>query len=258
MEQSDYLPLSMLNQLEYCERRFYLMHVQGEMEINAVVLDGTQQHERAHSPGASTEGQTTMHRRVYVWSDRLRIAGYADVVEEKPNLKPPQEGNSQTPALSRDPGACGSEPRDPGRAGASVSNVKEGEAATAELAPVEYKRGKMGRWLNDHVQLCAQAMCLEERIGQAIQQGYIFYFGSRRREPVEFTPELHARTEAAVMRAFDIVASGAMPAPTDKRSKCHDCSLEPVCLPQEVDVLTGKRPVRSRRPGRSGSVEADE
>jgi CRISPR-associated exonuclease Cas4 len=151
---------------------------------------------------------------VYVWSDRLRIAGYADVVEEL--------------------------------------------AAHSALRPVEYKRGKMGRWLNDHVQLCAQAMCLEERIGQAIQQGYIFYFGSRRREPVEFTPELHARTEAAVMRAFDIVASGAMPAPTDKRSKCHDCSLEPVCLPQEVDVLTGKRPVRSRRPGRSGSVEADE
>jgi CRISPR-associated exonuclease Cas4 len=226
MEQSDYLPLSMLNQLEYCERRFYLMHVQGEMEINAAVLDGTQRHERAHSPGASTEGETTTHRRVYVWSDRLRIAGYADVVEER-------QGDKVTRASG------------------------QGDTGT-EFVPVEYKRGKMGRWLNDHVQLCAQATCLEERIGQAIQQGYIFYFGSRRREPVEFTPELHARTEAAVMRAFDIVASGAMPAPTDKRSKCHDCSLEPVCLPQEVDVLTGKRPVRSRRPGRSGSVEADE
>jgi CRISPR-associated exonuclease Cas4 len=213
----DYLPLSMLNQLEYCERRFYLMHVQGEMEVNAAVLDGTQQHERAHSPGASTEGETTTHRRVYVWSDRLRIAGYADVVEERSN--------------------------------------------TQSLIPVEYKRGKMGRWLNDHVQLCAQAMCLEERTGAPIQQGYIFYFGSRRREPVEFTPQLRARTEAAVQRAFAIVtsaraASNGMPLPTDKRQKCRDCSLEPVCLPQETDVLTGKRPVRSRRPDRSG--EADE
>ena len=230
MEQSDYLPLSMLNQLEYCERRFYLMHVQGEMEINAAVLDGTQQHERAHSPGASTKGDAssglTTHRRVYVWSDRLRIAGYADVVEE--------------------------------RQGDKVTRASGQSDTGTELVPVEYKRGKMGRWLNDHVQLCAQAMCLEERIGQAIQQGYIFYFGSRRREPVEFTPELRARMEAAVQRAFAIVTSGVMPAPTDKRSKCHDCSLEPVCLPQEVDVLTGKRPVRSRRPGRSGSVEADE
>ena len=215
MEQSDYLPLSMLNQLEYCERRFYLMHVQGEMEVNAAVLDGTQRHERAHSPGASTEGAssgltTTTHRRVYVWSDRLRIAGYADVVEEISTR------SAQSPR--------------------EASNLR----------PVEYKRGKMGKWLNDHVQLCAQAMCLEERMGQAIQQGYIFYFGSRRREPVEFTPELRARMEAAVQRAFAIVTSGVMPAPTDKRSKCHDCSLEPVCLPQEVDVLTGRARPRKR------------
>ncbi len=200
----DDLPLSMLNQLEYCERRFYLMHVQGEMEINAVVLDGTQQHERAHTPAASTEGETTTHRRVYVWSDRLRIAGYADVVEEQSN--------------------------------------------TQSLIPIEYKRGKMGRWLNDHVQLCAQAMCLEERTGTTIPQGYIFYFGSRHREPVEFIPLLRARTETAVQRAFAIVASGVMPLPTDKRQKCHDCSLEPVCLPQETDVLTGR--ARPRKPAK--------
>ena len=220
MEQTDYLPLSMLNQLEYCERRFYLMHVQGEMEINAAVLEGTQQHARAHSPGASTEGEsssgltTTTHRRVYVWSDRLCIAGYADVVEEQSN--------------------------------------------TQFLIPVEYKRGKMGRWLNDHVQLCAQALCLEERTGTTIQQGYIFYFGSRHREPVEFTPELRARTEATVQRAFAIVTSGVMPVPTDKRQKCHDCSLEPVCLPQEVQVLTGRKPVETRRQRVSKKVEADE
>ena len=211
MEQSDYLPLSMLNQLEYCERRFYLMHVQGEMEVNAVVLEGTQQHERTHSPGATTEGDTTTHRRVYVWSDRLRIAGYADVVEE--------------------------------------------QAAHSALCPVEYKRGKMGRWLNDHVQLCAQALCLEERTGATIQQGYIFYFGSRHREPVELTLELRARTEAAVQHAFAIVTSGVMPAPTDKRQKCHDCSLEPVCLPQETDVLTGRAARKSRR-SKSAADEA--
>jgi len=207
MEQTDYLPLSMLNQLEYCERRFYLMHVQGEMEINAAVLDGTQQHERAHTSGSSTEGETTTHRRVYVWSDRLRIAGYADVVEE-----------------------TGSPP-----------------SPTSSLQPVEYKRGKIGKWLNDHVQLCAQAMCLEERTGAMIQHGYIFYFGSRRREPVELTPALRARTEAAVQRALAVVSLGVIPAPTDKRQKCHDCSLEPVCLPQETDVLTGRAAPRSRK-----------
>lgn len=223
VETIDYLPISMLNQVGYCERRFYLMHVLGEMQVNAFVLDGTQQHERTHSPGASTEreasGLTTTHRRVYVWSDRLRIAGYADVVEES-------GVNDQ------------------------FSNDKADDKGT-ELAPVEYKHGKMGRWLNDHVQLCAQALCLEERTGTAIRRGHIFYFGSRRREPVEFTPELRAQTEAAVRRAFDIVTSGGMPAPTEKRAKCRDCSLEPVCLPEEVEVLTGVRLARSRRPDRS-------
>ena len=191
----DYLPISMLNQLEYCERRFWLMYVQGEMEINAPVLEGIQRHERAHTEGVERDGATTIRRRVYLWSDELRVAGFADLVEE--------------------------------RAG--------------ELVPVEYKRGKMGRWLNDHVQLCAQAMCLEERTGRRVERGEIFYWRSRRRVAVAFTPELRARTEAAVARAFELVAAGQMPPPLDRRAKCRDCSLEGICLPREV-LLLSKEP----------------
>ena len=72
-ETSDYLPISMLNQLEYCERRFYLMQVLGEMDINAHVLEGTLRHEQAHTAGAEREGEKVIHRRVYVWSDELRL-----------------------------------------------------------------------------------------------------------------------------------------------------------------------------------------
>lgn len=226
MEQADYLPLAMLNQLEYCERRFYLMHVMGEMEINAPVLEGTQLHERAHSSGAATQGGAVVHRKVYVWSDRLRIAGYADMVEE--SRQADKEADRQ---------------------------------GTVELWPVEYKRGKMGKWLNDHVQLCAQAICLEESIERAarsslavgrsfrIEKGYLFYFGSRRREEVVFTPELRARTEAAVRRAFELIAAGGLPLPTDKRARCKDCSLQPVCLPFESDVWTGRLVPRQRGGG---------
>jgi CRISPR-associated exonuclease Cas4 len=192
MERPDYLPISMLNQLEYCERRFWLMYVHGEMEINAPVLEGIQQHERAHTGGVERDGEITVRRRVYLWSDRLRVAGFADLVEER-------EG---------------------------------------ELAPVEYKRGRMGRWLNDHVQLCAQAICLEERTGQPVQQGQIFYWRSRRRVTVEFTPELRARTEAAVARAFELLEAGHLPPPLDRRARCHDCSLEEICLPREVLLLS--------------------
>lgn len=194
MERPDYLPISMLNQLEYCERRFWLMYVHGEMEINAPVLEGIQQHERAHTGGVERDGEMTIHRRLYVWSDRLRVVGFTDLVEER-------EG---------------------------------------ELVPVEYKRGRMGRWLNDHIQLCAQAVCLEERTGRPVREGAIFYWRSRRRVAVEFTPDLRTRTEAAVARAFELLEAGQMPPPLDRRAKCHDCSLEGICLPREVLILSKK------------------
>lgn len=193
MDQPDYLPISMLNQLEYCPRRFWLMFVQGEMEVNVPVLDGTLRHERAHEGGREREGDTVRQRRVYVYSDALRLTGFIDVVEES-------EG---------------------------------------EVYPVEYKRGRMGRWLNDHIQLCAQALCLEERTGKTIEHGYLFYFRSRRRERVDFTPELRTRTRASIQRAFELLERGQMPLPTEKRAKCRDCSLEPVCLPREVRMLVG-------------------
>ncbi len=195
----DYLPLSMLNQLEYCERRFYLMHVLGEMEVNAHVLEGTLRHEQAHTAGVGREGETLVHRRVYVWSDALMIAGYADLVEETPQAD-----------------------------------------GTITLVPIEYKKGRMGRWLNDHIQLCAQALCLEERSRIQVERGYLFYFGSRHREEVCFTPELRARTVESVHRAHALARAASLPPPLENYNKCRDCSLEPVCLPREVKILQGK------------------
>jgi CRISPR-associated exonuclease Cas4 len=157
------------------------------------MLDGIYRHERAHQTGQEQRGETTTYRQIYVWSDRLRLAGLADVIED-----------------------------DQGR-----------------LQPVEYKRGKMGKWLNDHIQLCAQALCLEERTGQTIPEGQIFYWGNRRREQVDLTPALRRQTEAAVRRAFALLEAGLLPPPTQKRTKCRDCSLEPICLPQEVSRLVG-------------------
>ncbi|MGQ9683436.1 MAG: CRISPR-associated protein Cas4 [Anaerolineae bacterium] len=191
LEPPDYLPISMLNQLEYCERRFWLTYVQAETDLNAPMLEGLQQHERVHAGGTEREGDKMTLRRVYVWSDRLRVAGFADVVEI------------------------------------------EGE----RLLPVEYKHGRLGRWLNDHVQLCAQALCLEERTGRCVERGAIFYWDSRRRLEVTFGPELRARTEAAVARAYALLAEGRLPPPLEQRARCRDCSLEGICLPREVTQL---------------------
>jgi len=190
----DYLPISMLNQLEYCPRRFWLMYVHGEMTINAPVLEGIQQHERAHSDGLERDGEITIHRRVRLWSDELQITGFADLVEEQGD----------------------------------------------ELRPVEYKHGRKGRWINDHIQLCAQAICLEERTGRTVRQGQIFYWRSRRRVTVEFTAKLREQTKAAIARAFALLEKGQMPPPIENRAKCRDCSLEEICLPREVLLLSKK------------------
>jgi CRISPR-associated exonuclease Cas4 len=197
-DQPDYLPLSYLNQLEYCERRFWLMFVEGEIAINAPMLEGILRHQHAHDSGVERQGDTTTYRQVYVWSDRLRVAGLADFVSLQGTW---------------------------------------GEDQSGRLQPVEHKRGRMGKWLNDHIQLCAQAMCLEERTGQSVERGHIFYWGNRRREEVVFTPELRARTQASIQRAFDLLEIGERPPPIQKAAKCRDCSLEPICLPQEVRAL---------------------
>ncbi len=187
----DDLPISMLNQLEYCPRRFWLMYVQGEMEINAAVLEGTYQHERVHTSGSEQQGEKTVQRRVYVYSERLHLSGFIDVLEE----------------------------------------------VAGELVPVEHKHGRMGRWLNDHVQLCAQALCLEERTGRPVRRGFVFYSGSRRRQEVTLSAELRAHTEEAVARAQELLAAGQIPPPAQPRAKCRDCSLESICLPREVQAL---------------------
>ncbi|MDX2137012.1 MAG: CRISPR-associated protein Cas4 [Chloroflexota bacterium] len=191
MELPEYLPLSYLNQLLFCARRFWLMYVQGEMEINAAVLEGQLRHGRAHRPGEQRDEHGRILRSVHVWSDALRVAGVADYVEE----------------------------------------------TDGQWTPVEHKRGRMGRWLNDHVQLCAQAMCLEERTGVPIAEGEIFYWANRRRERIVFDEALRAKTTATAAQAFALLAAGTMPLPVDNPAKCRDCSLEPICLPQETRMM---------------------
>lgn len=109
------------------------------------------------------------------------------------------------------------------------------------VIPVEYKHGHQGNWLNEHIQLCAQALCLEERLlGKLpIAYGYIYYVASRRRVKVPFTPQLRARTKAAIAQAFQVAARQTPPPPLSGNlaARCPPCSLLPLCLPEEVRQL---------------------
>ncbi len=191
--QPDYIPLAMINALAYCPRRFGYEFIQQEMLLNEHVVEGQLRHQGVDLSGTTWRSDAVQERRVYVWSERLRLAGFCDLLEERGEM----------------------------------------------IYPVEYKKGRPGRWRSDHAQLCAQALCLEERLDRHIERGYIFYFAVRRREEVVFTAELRTDVEALAAAAQRLVARGDLPPPVDNPAKCRDCSLQPLCLPDELRRLAG-------------------
>jgi CRISPR-associated exonuclease Cas4 len=194
------LPISSLNALEYCPRKFYYQFVQGETLINEFVLEGTLAHQRVHQSGTHTTAEGEMKTtQLYLYSEALHLSGFTDVVEERAGV----------------------------------------------LIPVEYKRGQQGEWLNDHVQLCAQALCLEERQPgkPPLAYGYIYYVGSRRRVQVPFTQQLRTRTRAAITRGLQVATRETPPPPLTGplTARCPNCSLLPLCLPDEVRLLQSNK-----------------
>jgi len=218
------LPISSLNAMEYCPRRFYYQFVQGEMLVNEFVLEGTLEHQRVHQAGSHRTGVEEIETtRLYLYSEALRVSGFADVIQERGGV----------------------------------------------FVPVEYKHGHLGEWINDHVQLCAQAMCLEERMADQLETGqpragrpqgsplhdkrapdkghipygYIFYVGSRRRVKVHFTEQLRARTRETIAQALKVATLNAPPPPLSGKmvERCPVCSLLPLCMPDEVRMLQSKK-----------------
>jgi CRISPR-associated exonuclease Cas4 len=103
--------------------------------------------------------------------------------------------------------------------------------------PVEYKRGRRRRWDNDDVQLCAQALCIEEMLTTPVPAGAVFHVRSRRRREVIFDATLRRTTEEAVVRLHALLASGHTPPPV-LHAKCKSCSLHAVCLPELISART--------------------
>lgn len=102
------------------------------------------------------------------------------------------------------------------------------------LYPVEYKSGPRKQYENDDLQLCAQAMCLEEMTGQAVPRGAIFHHKSRRRREVIFTSALRRQVEEAVTAIRSLLAEKKLPPPVNDR-RCEKCSLKEACMPQVTE-----------------------
>jgi len=100
-------------------------------------------------------------------------------------------------------------------------------------SPIEYKRGRRRKWDNDEVQLCAQALCLEEMLNVAVPAGAIFHVKSKRRREILFDGKLRRQTEEAVARLHALLESGVTPPPVP-HPKCKGCSLNAHCMPELV------------------------
>jgi CRISPR-associated exonuclease Cas4 len=110
------------------------------------------------------------------------------------------------------------------------------ESESGQLYPVEYKRGHKGEWDNDELQVCAQALCLEEMSGKTINQGYIYYAHSHQRQPVEISNQLREDAIATIQSVATLLQTGQMP-PAIYTQRCKGCSLSSQCLPQVVNKV---------------------
>jgi CRISPR-associated exonuclease Cas4 len=99
--------------------------------------------------------------------------------------------------------------------------------------PVEYKHGKKQKWLNDDLQLAAQALCLEEMLNISIERGAIFHKSSMHRREVEFTTVLRREVEDKTHAIHALLVSDHLPPPINNQ-RCPECSLKNICLPAVV------------------------
>lgn len=112
-----------------------------------------------------------------------------------------------------------------------LADVVEFGPDNGDVYPIEYKRGrsKAANW--DRIQLCAQAMALEEMLGVSITEGALFYGKTRRREVVMFDVVLREETVGASVRLHQLIAAGQTPV-AQYDAKCDACSLIGLCMPE--------------------------
>lgn len=197
------LPISGLQHLLFCERQCALIHVEGQWLENRLTAEGRVSHERVHAGGGRSGPGVRQAFALHLRSLELGLSGVADVVE-----------------FHR------AAPGGPWRA-----------------FPVEHKRGRPKRGSWDTVQLCAQALCLEEMLGQEVPCGALFYGATRRRLDVAFDPALRRATAQAALRFHRLAGSRLTPRAQYDPAKCDSCSLLDICLPRSAG--SGSRSARA-------------
>jgi CRISP-associated protein Cas1 len=200
------VPARMLNEHAYCPRLAYLEWVQGDFADNADTVDGRFHHRRVDVETGALPGP-----------DELEGARFH---ARSVKLSAPRLG--------------------------MIARIDLIEADGEAVTPIDYKRGRApdipeGAWEPERVQLCAQALILEEN-GYRVERGVLYFVGSRLRVEIEIGAELRARTLELLGQLREAASRDVPPPPLVDSPKCPRCSLVGICLPDEVNLLRAPAP----------------
>ena len=197
--EEDFLQLSGLQHFKFCRRRWALIHLEHQWAENYRTIDGALMHQNAHDRDfRESRGGCIVTRGVSIFSAALGVSGQCDVLEY-------HRGSAGIPIRGRD--------------------------GLWQPYPVEYKRGSPRADTGDTLQLCGQAMCLEEMLCCDIPAGALYYGEIRRRVAIEFTPALRDEVRQMLAQMHDLFRRGHTPKVKPTKS-CRACSLNALCLPK--------------------------
>ncbi|HUN83344.1 MAG TPA: CRISPR-associated protein Cas4 [Terracidiphilus sp.] len=209
--EEDLLPLSGLQHLAFCERRWALIHLEQQWEENLFTAEGNLLHEKAHSAEIESRPDALVRRTLPLRSFRLGISGQADIVE----FLPCEKSERGVPMPHR--------------------------KGLWKPYPVEYKRTRDQHGsIAYRIQLCAQALCLEEMLQVPVPSGAVFDGKAKRREAVIFDEPLRQEVEHYAALMHQILHSGMTPRAIFAK-KCEGCSMKLVCLPSVVASASASR-----------------
>lgn len=209
--EEDYRQLSELQHFMFCRRQWALIHIEQQWKENLLTTQGELMHERAHEEGTSElRRDKLIARGMRVRSDGLAVVGICDVVEFTRNEN---------------------------------GIALHGREGRWDPRPVEYKHGRPKVDHSDEMQLCGQAMCLEEMLCCSISSGDLFYGEPHRRTTVIFSPELRREVADALREMNELYQRGYTPK-TKVNKSCSSCSLKDICIPESA-ALSAQKYIKS-------------
>ncbi len=221
MDDREYLPLSWLSQVCYCPRRAALLLNERLWSESTDTAKGRAEHENVHTQRVERRGDFIKLYEYTVFSDRLEINGKCDCIEAVRN-----ENGCRIPVAD----------------------------FPVQLYPIEYKHGNVRDEDEYNIQLCAQAICLEEMFGTSITEGALFFISSHRRHEVKFDDALRRRTLECAQKLHSIRSALSVPA-AEYSAKCRRCSLADLCMPKVKN--SSKSYLQRLRDEAEGNIEED-